>query len=292
MLLLCLGLLACGTQRSETTPPDGPRLLQTEDRIEISIGGRPVLVYQITPRLPEGLPEYYRRSGFLHPVYAPGGFVVTDDFPAGYAHQHGIFTAWTKTRFRGQAVDFWNQQQETGTVEHVEVMETNENEETAGFRVKLRQVSLEHGPVLEEEWYVRVHAGTDPFRWELSSVQTNITDDTLYLDRHIYGGLGIRGSKHWNASDSVHFDAPAEFVTSEGLDRATANHSRPEWATIYGDSAALKVIPSAGNFRAPQFVRVHPELPYMSVTPVVEEGFFIGPGEKYEMAFTFEVSDR
>lgn len=285
---LFLTLVSCKPAAEQS----GPRLIQTADHLTLSVSGQPVITYHLTPELPEGQPEIYRRSGFIHPVHAPNGYVVTDGFPLGHTHQHGIFTAWTKTRFRGDTIDFWNQQKGTGTVEHVSVLETNENAETAGFRVKLRHLSTVYGPVLEEEWHVRVHADADPFRWELRSVQTNVTADTLFLLQHVYGGLGIRGSRNWNAVDTTHFVAAARFLTSAGLDRLPANNTRPEWTMIYGDSASLKVIPSPENFRSPQFVRVHPEMPYLSVTPVVEEGFFIAPGAKYETSFAFEVSGK
>lgn len=292
-LLLLSILITLARCASPLAPPQASalRVLQTPSELTVTLDGEPVLTYQISDTLPAGLPEYYRRSGFLYPVYTPGGQVIVDGFPAGHVHQHGIFTAWTKTVFRGDTIDFWNQQKETGTATHREVLETSENGATAGFRVKLQHLSLVHGPVLDEEWYVRVHDEADPYRWELQSTQTNITDDTLFLLPHVYGGLGVRGSREWNPVDSLYFKEPARFLTSEGLDRIPANHTRPEWVAMYGDAGYLKVTPSPDNFRAPQYVRVHPEMPYISVTPIVEEGFFIAPGQTYRSAYTFTVGD-
>ena len=290
--VLFILIIAC-LSRCTSPPPRSAapalQVLQTPTELSVTLDGKPVLTYRVSDTLPPGLPEYYRRSGFLYPVYTPGGYVLNDAFPVGHAHQHGIFMAWTKTVFRGDTIDFWNQQKETGTVTHREVLETSENGATAGFRVKLQHLSLAHGPVLDEEWYVRVHNDTDPYRWELQSTQTNITGDTLFLLPHLYGGLGVRGSREWNPADSLHFITPARFLTSEGLDRPPANHTRPEWTAIYGDAGYLKVTPSPDNFRAPQYVRVHPEMPYLSVTPIVEEGFFIAPGATYRSTYTFGV---
>ncbi|WP_420458787.1 PmoA family protein [Neolewinella sp.] len=272
-----------------------PRIEQTADSLRITIAGRPVLTYHLTERLPGGVAPYYARSGFIHPVYSPGGQVVTDDFPAGHAHQHGIFTAWTKTHFRGRPLDFWNQQEELATVRHAELLETYTTDGLAGFRTRLQHVSLADGVVLEEEWHLRVHADRSPYRFDLRSVQTNVTDDTLFLERHIYGGLGVRGHRQWNRADSLHYRAEASFLTDEGLTRLAANHSRPAWLAMYGavdgGTVGLRVFPDSANFRAPQFVRVHPEMPYFSVTPVVEEGFFIPPGGTYEQWYRFEVFD-
>lgn len=290
LVVLYVGLLHCGCADGAGESANGPSVTQTDDYLQLSVEGKPVLRYQITEVLPDGLPDYYRRSGFLHPVYAPNGFVVTDDFPEGHTHQHGIFTAWTKTAFRGDTIDFWNQHKQTGTVEHVSVLETDENGSTAGFRVRLQHLSLDHGPVLQDDWHIRVRNSTESFRWELRSEQTNITDDTLFLLPHAYGGLGVRGSQQWNPEDSTHYRQPARFLTSEGLGRVAANHTRPEWTAIYGDRASLTVYPSPDNFRSPQYVRVHPEMPYLSVTPIVEEGFYIAPGERYVSKYAFEVA--
>jgi hypothetical protein len=269
---------------------------QDSSRLLITLAGRPVLTYHLTERLPDGVETHYARSGFIHPVYSPAGRIVTDDFPAGHVHQHGIFTAWTKARFRGRPLDFWNQQKELGTVRHAELLETYTTDSVAGFRVRLEHVSLADGVVLEDEWHLRVHADTAPYHFDLRSVQTNVTDDTLFLEKHLYGGLGVRGSRRWNREDSTHYAGEAEFLTSDDRTRVPANHSRPDWLAMYGPidgaTAGLRIYPDPANFRAPQFVRVHPEMPYFSVTPVVAEGFFIAPGGRYEQRYRFEVFDR
>ncbi|THH36430.1 DUF6807 domain-containing protein [Neolewinella litorea] len=286
---------ACGTSRE----PDRISLTTPEGEVTIRVNDRPVLSYATATQLPAGEEEHYARSGFIHPVYTPAGRMVTDDFPLGHTHQHGIFTAWTGTTFRGEAVDFWNQHKETGTVRHAELLETYDSAGVAGFRTRLEQVSLRDGPVLSEDWRVRVYDHGDPYVWDLRSAQTNVTNDTLYLEKYTYGGLGVRGSAAWYASDSVAFTGEARFLTSEGLDREAANHTRPDWVAIYGPLSArdgggtggLAVFPHPDNFRAPQFVRVHPDMPYLSVSPVVDEGFALPPGQTYVARYRFVVFD-
>ncbi|MEM6770967.1 MAG: PmoA family protein [Bacteroidota bacterium] len=300
-ILLCLLVLSFAScDRAPKTPvvtTSNLHLEQTKDHIRILHADAPVLEYRITSGKSEGLPAHYERTGFLHPIYSPSGQVVTDDFPAGYAHQHGLFTAWTNTTFRDSFVDFWNTQKGLATVRHEEVLETMETDGFLGFKTKLTHFSLVHDslPVLDERYTVRVHDRDDVFVWDFRSEQRNVTEDTLFLNKHLYGGLGIRGSKHWNAADSTHFLDSANFLTSEGLTRADANHSRPDWTAIYGElpggTAGLVVIPHPDNFRAPQPVRVHPELPYCSVSPVVEEGFTLLPGELYVMRYRVVVFD-
>lgn len=298
--LLVLLFASCGPAQEskreiEETNKGNLHIEQTEDYLRIYHGDQAILNYWITPQLPDGLPEHYTRSGFLHPLHSPEGQTVSDDFPVGYAHQHGFFTAWTNTTFRDTFTDFWNTHKQLATVEHLEVLETQKQDGYIGFKVRLQQRSLTHGPVLREDWTVRVHDREDIFVWDLRSEQTNITEDTLLLNKHLYGGLGVRGSKHWNAKDTLNFIGQADFLTSDGLERDSANHTRPEWTAIYGGlpggKAGLAVIPHPDNFRSPQAVRVHPDLPYFSVSPVTAEGFAIAPEATYLMRYRVVVFD-
>ena len=264
--------------------------------------GRPVLQYAVTEqRTPDTLPAYYGRSGFLDSVYSPGGRLLTDAFPRGHSHQHGIFTAWTNTTFRGAHVDFWNQQDTTGTVVHRQVVRHHTGRVSVGFDAELEHVSRRFGPVLRERWQVRIHArkAGRPHVWELCSEQENITADTLYLNPHAYGGLGVRGSAEWNPADSLRFHAPARFLTSEGADRETANHTRPRWTALYGELtgpagpgiAGIAVYPHPDDRHGLRYVRVHPEMPYLSVTPVAREGFALAPGQRYLSRYRFVTFD-
>ncbi len=84
-------------------------LKETESTITISFQAKPVVVYnKQSPPVPAGIDPVYQRSGFLHPVSSPDGTIVTATFPLDHPHQHGIFSAWVKTSYDGQPVDFWN----------------------------------------------------------------------------------------------------------------------------------------------------------------------------------------
>lgn len=301
-------LASCGpAQERKEVKEEGEkgnlRIEQTNDYLRILIGDQPVLDYRITSGMPTDLPQHYQRSGFFHPIYSPSGKVVTDDFPAGYAHQHGLFTAWTNATFLDSFVDFWNTQKGLAFVQHEGITDIQEQEGYLGFKAHLAHHTMAHDkrerknswPVLFETLIIRVHDRSEPFVWDVRSEQTNVTEDTLFLNKHLYGGLGIRGSKHWNAKDTINFMGLADFLTSDGLTRDSANHTRPEWTAIYGNlpggKAGMVVIPHPENFRWPVPVRVHPDLPYFSVSPVVEEGFFIAPGETYLSRYRVVVFD-
>jgi len=75
--------------------------------LELRERDRPVYVYNFGMMLKEGVPEDRRRSGYLHPVWTPGGVVITDDFPPDHHHHRGIFWAWPQVKVAGQTLDLW-----------------------------------------------------------------------------------------------------------------------------------------------------------------------------------------
>ncbi len=75
--------------------------------LELSEGGSPVFVYNFGMILGKGFPESMRRSSYLHPVYAPNGVTLTDDFNPDHPHHRGIFWAWTDVTVDGKKGDMW-----------------------------------------------------------------------------------------------------------------------------------------------------------------------------------------
>lgn len=76
-------------------------------RLELRDNGRPVLTYNYGMQLRKGAPEIKRRSGYVHPVWAPNGAVLTNDFPKDHWHHRGIFWAWPYIEFGGKRRDMW-----------------------------------------------------------------------------------------------------------------------------------------------------------------------------------------
>lgn len=267
--------------------------LQIKVRVEMDsigltlfTGAKPVLTFNTKTLFPpDGSPNYYQRSGFIHPLYSPAGQILTDDFPVGHTHQHGIFMTWVNTTFKGEKVDFWNQHDELGTVRLIELTDTLSGPVFAQFKAKLEHLSLKNGPALTEEWTVTVYNSEDSFLIDFHSAQQTATSDTLYLNPYHYGGFAFRASKEWNKEDSTHYTNAMQIQTSLGHERDSSNHTRPEWIAGYGEIdnqiAGLAVFGHPDNFRHPQPVRVHPGMPYFCFAPMVEGGFPIAPGDVY-----------
>ena len=265
------------------------------DAIDVAVEGRPVLGFPTVART--DVPEAIRRAGYLHPVLSPAGVQVTDDYPSNHPHHHGIWAPWTKTSFQGREPDFWNMHQGTGAEQLVKIHRTWSGPVHGGLEAELRMSDLsgpapEPVPVLTSRWAVTCYAVGGAMRvFELRIEQNCAGPDALGLPEYHYGGFGIRGAAEWNGPGDA-----ARFLTSEGIfDRKEGNGSRARWCylggKVGGAQAGTAVLGHPENFRAPQPVRLHPDMPYFSYVPQQLGGFAIEPGKPYVARFRFVVTD-
>lgn len=80
---------------------------QNPRSLELLESGRPVYVYNHGGILKPGFPETMRRSTYLHPVYSPGGVLITDDFNADHSYHRGISWMWPVVEVGGKTYDMW-----------------------------------------------------------------------------------------------------------------------------------------------------------------------------------------
>ena len=271
-------------------------IVENQDGIQVKVNGKELFFYQkemVFP--PNGESQLYAKNGFIHPLKSPNGAIVTDDFPAGHMHQHALYNAWTNTKFKGKKVDFWNQRDSLGTVVHKDVLAVKEGNAVGQIISTQSHISMENGEVLEEKWDIRIYPISDFFLFDIYSEQTNTSNDTLFLEKYIYGGMAMRGSREWNPDDSVYFDRPWNVLSDQGFTLENVNHTKAKWLSVSGEisgsEAGVTVFGFPDNFRYPQYVRVHPSMPYWVFTPVFEEGFVIAPGETYKSKFRYFVHD-
>jgi hypothetical protein len=290
-----------GTERGVVSCVDDGRHLR------LKVGDRPVLQYNAAMvESPDGIAPYFRRSGQIHPLFTPSGGVVTDDFPPDHAHQHGVFFAWVNATFQGRHLDFWNQREQTGRIQHAATLETTGGPVYGQFQVKLLHDDLSAPggprPVLDETWTVRAYNVTDVFLVDFESRQTCAGPDPLTINKYHYGGMGLRGNRDW-FDPTVKGDNPpdparsgrSDFLTGEGKDRGTGNHTRPTWVDLSGRTGAgsggVALLDHPRNFRFPQPVRLHPNKPYFCFAPMVLGPFEIAPGQPYVSRYRFVVHD-
>lgn len=280
----------------------GVEVRKAEGRLQVSVEGRVAFSYQMDREaLPRsGIKPEFKRAGYLHPVYSPSGRILTDDYPSNHVHHHGIWTPWVKTKFQGRAPDFWNMGAKTGAEDFVSIERTWAGPVHGGFEAKLQMVDLSAPqPVvaLHETWRVTSYlvpsvsgaAAVNVF--DLEVTQTCATSDPLVLPQYHYGGFGIRGADAWNGPGDA-----ALFLTSEGItDRVAGNNTRGRWCFLGGRLdgmiAGTAVLGHPDNFRAPQPLRLHPNMPYFSLVPQQLGEFSIEPGKPYVARFRFVAAD-
>jgi hypothetical protein len=282
-------------------PREGVAVAPDRGDLRLSVGGQPVFYFrQDRDAVPRAdIKPHLLRAGYLHPVFSPTGRVVTDDYPSNHVHHHGIWTPWTKAVFQGRTVDFWNMQEKKGLEDLVSLDRTWSGPVHGGFAATLKMVDLTAPtPVtaLNETWLVTLYdngGSSRPVRlFDLVVTQTCATSDPLILPQYHYGGFGFRGAAAWNGPG-----AAARFLTSEGeTDRIKGNNTRVRWcflggATEGGALAGTAPLDHPSNFRAPQPVRLHPNMPYFSLVPQQLGEFKIEPGTPYVARYRFVVAD-
>ncbi len=78
------------------------------ERYTIEDNGRPVLTYNFgTVPVPAGVSGQYAvaRSDYVHPLFGPGGEVLTKDFSPDHPHHRGIYWAWPEVTWKGEKRD-------------------------------------------------------------------------------------------------------------------------------------------------------------------------------------------
>lgn len=280
----------------KATAPSRVAAIRDISRVRMTIDGAPVFTYVGEPRLPTGVDDVFLRGGYIHPVATPSGRRVTDDYPPNHRHHHGIWAAWTHTRFRDRTPDFWNMGDRKGAVEYERLGHAWSGPLTAGFETRHRYMDLRAPTpttVLLEEWRVVAYApppGARPAHvFDLEITQSLVGASPLELPVYRYGGVGLRGRREWDGRDSTFF------VTSSGLSRAAGHGTRATWVhmggMVDGQRAGIAMLSHPDNVHSPQPVRIHPTEPFLSFAPQQAGPFTIRPGEPLTLRYRFVVMD-
>ncbi|RLS57431.1 MAG: hypothetical protein DWH91_04485 [Planctomycetota bacterium] len=257
-----------------------------EGRIRLEDDSHEILTYhQSLSSPPAGIARHYARSGHIHPLKTPTGQTLTAEFPADHAHQHGVFFAWVNTLYHGHKVDFWNQGTQLGTVRHARLITSQSGPVYTGFASELEHLDLTQGEsvALKETWQVMATSLGNNQQGchvvDIESRQSAASETPLEIQKYHYGGFGWRGPTEWLLPQAEPTTTGCQFLTSEGHDRQTGNHTRPAWVavtgTVDGQPGTVAIFGHPSNFRHPQPVRLHPDKPYFCFAPCVLGEFTI-----------------
>ncbi|WP_343745166.1 PmoA family protein [Chitinophaga sp.] len=251
---------------------------------------------------PAGSDTVYRRSAFIHPLWAPNGAVLTNAFPnAGHRHHMGIWNPWTHTSFEGRETDFWNVQKKEGKVRFVKMESVTVGNAWCGFSARQEHVAfLKDGTekvAINETWEVRAYPATDNGKrrlWDITSLFTPATADGITLLQYRYGGgFGLRTTASFTASTS-------QVLTSEGKTRKDADSTRARWVKITGTTpqgkAGLLIMNAPANYDSPEPLRVWPENMeggelMLNYSPTKMKSWTLTNGNEYTLTYRVMVYD-
>jgi hypothetical protein len=214
------------------------KILKKNGALQLKFKKNPILNYQFEITYPpKGVDEKFKKSGFIHPVYSPGGEVLTRIQAPDHYHHYGIWGPWTKTHINGRSVDFWNLGDQQGTVLFKDFLNETQGDIFSSFTAHQEHLDFgateENRVALNEALEVKVwNLGTKNKSW-LVDYTTSITSplqNGILFDAYRYGGgIGFRATEKWHKDNT-------SVLTSESKDRLTADGTSAKWVIIEGAS--------------------------------------------------------
>lgn len=206
--------------------------------LQLSYKKDPILNYQYEMTLPpDGVDKKYKKSGFIHPVWSPGGEVLTRIQPPDHYHHYGIWGPWTKTHIGDRQVDFWNLGEGQGTVLFKNFLNETQGDVFSGFIALQEHIdfgaSEDNKVALEEELEIKIwNSGSSKKTWLIdyrTTIKSKLESGILFDAYRYGGGIGFRATEKWHKENST-------VLTSENKDRITADGSSAKWVIIEGES--------------------------------------------------------
>jgi hypothetical protein len=274
--------------------------------LKIKSGDKNILQYnQAEVYPPENIKEIYKRSAFIHPVWSPDQQVLTRIQPSDHYHHYGIWNPWTRTKFQGRQVDFWNLAEGQGTVRFKGFLSFTEGPVFGGFRAHQEHIDFtsdqDEVVALNEEWDIRVwNIDTENKVWlvDFTSILNCATEDGILFFKYRYGGgIGYRATELWGKGNS-------SVLTSEGKTRDEADATRAQWCIVKGETqseqgnSGILFMSNPQNREHPEPIRMWPSNDhkgkanmFFMFTPIRDNKWELAPGKNYVLRYRLLVFD-
>jgi hypothetical protein len=280
------------------------KILQNPDDLKIIDNEKSVLEYRTAEKMPpEGVDSLFRRSGYIHPLWSPGGEVLTRIQPPDHYHHYGIWNPWTLTHVNGRELDYWNLLKGEGTVRFGGLHYIEEGSLFCQLGVKQEHVDFGSGVAervnMEEDLtfiYWGLDRGGSSYILDKRMSIRNILKDTILFDAYRYGGgIGFRATEKWNAENCT-------VLTSEGKTREEADGTEARWCIVEGESSVeegrsgILFLSHPDNQAHPEPMRVWPlninkgEM-FFEFCPIRHEDWVIVPGVENILQYRMVVFD-
>jgi hypothetical protein len=290
----------------DTKPVASMQVKQTEESLLLVKNRQKILEYRMKTLMPpEGVDPLYQRSAFIHPLWSPGGEVLTRIQPPDHYHHYGIWGPWTKTHIDGREVDFWNLAKGEGTVKFADLLDLIEGPVFCGFKVHQEHIDFEKGIknggkqiALNEELLVRVwNLRENAWLIDYITIQSSPLKNGIFLDAYRYGGgIGFRATEKWKKNNCT-------VLTSEGKTRSDADGTSARWCRVEGESVSgrsgILFMDFPANRAFPEPMRVWPlnannnrgDL-FFEFCPIRHESWKMENGEEYRLKYRLFVFDN
>lgn len=252
---------------------------------------------------PEGVDPLFKRSGFIHPLWSPGGEILTRVQAPDHYHHYGVWGPWTLTHIDNRKVDFWNLYEGEGTVQFAAFLSETVGDIFSGFRALQQHVDFgakgEDQIAINETLDVRVWNINDKVRVvDYTTVLNTPLPNGILLDAYRYGGgIGFRATEKWTKDNST-------VLTSEGKIRIDADGSNARWCIVEGESgveegrSGILFLSHPSNRAHPEPMRVWPidanggrgDM-YFQFTPIRHESWKLKKGNNYVLKYRMIVFD-
>jgi hypothetical protein len=288
-----------------------PSVETIENKSILRLGGNPVLSYNHADVLPpDGADMNYRRSAFIHPLWSPGGAVLTNIQPDDHLHHYGIWNPWTRTTIdhggNQYNVDFWNLGQGEGRVQFKGYLGTEKGPVYAGLKALHEHVSY----VMEEEGkeLLAVNEVWDVRTWKpgvknvyvvdlTTTLNTPLPNGIMFNEYRYGGGIGYRATEKWQRHNS-------RVLTSEGKTRINTDATNARWCIIEGETdtdkgqSGILFLSHPANRMHPEPMRMWDENAaggtgqiFFQFTPIRHSDWKIEPATSYTLKYRMVVYD-
>lgn len=243
--------------------------------LSLTVNEKPILNYRYAVTFPpDGVNPIFKRSGFIHPLWSPGGEVLSRIQAPDHYHHYGIWGPWTVTHIDERHVDFWNLASGEGTVKFAGFLSEAEGAVYSGFKALQQHIDFgAKGPdqiAMNEILDVRAwNLGEGVWMIDYTTSLNSPLKNGIMLDAYRYGGgIGFRATEKWTKDNCT-------VLTSDHKTRVDADGSYARWCMVEGESAVEKGR-SGILFLSHPSNRMHPEP--MRVWPLDANG---GRGDMY-----------
>jgi len=264
--LVPAGLLALlAASASAAAPSMSARYDKQTGRVDVAQGAASVLGYQYgtvpVPAAVKGRKYAEARSDYIHPLYGPGGEVLTADYPGDHPHHRGVYWAWPEVYYKGEKRDIHALQGVFARPSKLIRAEGGRAQATIEAESIWKWSDAE--PIVRERAILRAHrAGADGGRRiDLEFRFTALVDGVAIARRGqtLYGGLNLRSTLHAGQRIAHHTDPPTR-------------RPRRSWGQIVGvpaggkDPVAIVILEHAGNPDYPGEWIQYPKIAWLQPT--------------------------